>query len=293
MIYTVLLMAKQKINNRVLISGVDYFSDEFAINAHMGPVTEIDTTKVTKEHRSIERSLEKAGIEVIKVNPPENCQDGVYTANWGLCKDNKVILSNLPNKRKAEEKYAQEQLQKLGLETISCPYRFSGQGDALPCGEFLFMGTGYRTDIEAHDFVKSVFNEFEIVSLQTIPQLDSNNQPVINEITGWPDSFFYDIDLALAVISDDTIAWCPEAFTIESQRKLHKVPVKKIEVSYQEATKGFACNLVSNGETVVMSSNAPKLKNTLEKLGYKTLTPEISELAKGGGYIRCTTLTLV
>lgn len=274
------------------MSGVDYFSDEFAINAHMGPVSEINTTKVTKEHHSIEKSLEKAGIEVIKVNPPENCQDGVYTANWGLCKDNKVILSNLPNKRKTEEKYAKEQLEKLGLETISCPYRFSGQGDALPCGEFLFMGTGYRTDIEAHDFVKNIFNEFEIVSLQTIPQLDSNSQPVINEITGWPDSFFYDIDLALAVISDGTIAWCPEAFTLESQRKLHKVPVKKIEVSYQEATEGFACNLVSNGETIVMSSNAPKLKNTLEKLGYKTLTPEISELAKGGGYIRCTTLTI-
>jgi N-dimethylarginine dimethylaminohydrolase len=284
-------MSEQKINNRVLMSGVDYFSDEFAINAYMDSEIKINLEKAKVEHETIKKDLELAGAEIIKVDPPQNCQDGVYTANWGLCKDNKVILANLPNKRKAEEDYAEEQLKNLGFETIKCPFRFSGQGDALPCGNYLFMGTSFRTDIEAHEFVRNTF-DYQVVSLQTIPYLDSNNQPVINKITGWADSFFYDIDLALSVISTDTIAWCPDAFTPESQSKVHQIPIKKIEVSYQEATEGFACNLVSNGETVVMSSNAPKLKNTLEKLGYKVLTPEIKELAKGGGYIRCTTLTL-
>lgn len=284
-------MSEQKINNKVLMSGVDFFSDEFAINAYMDSGIKINLEKAKIEHETIKKDLELAGAEIIKIEPPYNCQDGVYTANWGLCKDNKVILANLPNKRKAEEKYAEEQLQKLGFETIKCPFRFSGQGDALPCGNYLFMGTGFRTDIEAHEFVRNTF-DYQVVSLQTIPYLDSNNQPVINKITGWADSFFYDIDLALSVISTDTIAWCPDAFTPESQSKVHQIPIKKIEVSYQEATEGFACNLVSNGETIVMSSNAPKLKNTLEKLGYKVLTPEIKELAKGGGYIRCTTLTL-
>ncbi len=284
-------MSVKRINNRVLMSGVDYFSDEFAINAYMDSEIKINLDNARAEHETIKIDLELAGVEIVKIDPPQNCQDGVYTANWGLCKDKKVILSNLPNKRKAEEEYAEEQLLKLGFEIIKCPFRFSGQGDALPCGEYLFMGTSFRTDAEAHDFVKNTF-DYKVVSLQTIPYLDSNNQPVINPITGWPDSFFYDIDLALSVISTDTIAWCPDAFTPESQRKVHQIPIKKIEVSYKEATEGFACNLVSNGETVVMSSNAPKLKNTLEKLGYKILTPEIKELSKGGGYIRCTTLTL-
>jgi N-dimethylarginine dimethylaminohydrolase len=56
--------------------------------------------------------------------------------------------------------------------------------------------------------------------------------------------------------------------------------------------QGFACNLVSTGDTVVMSAHAPHLQRALEAEGLKTVTPEIDELVKGGGYIRCTTLTL-
>ena len=41
-----------------------------------------------------------------------------------------------------------------------------------------------------------------------------------------------------------------------------------------------------------MSAHAPKLQAELENRGLNVITPEIHELAKGGGYIRCTTLTL-
>jgi N-dimethylarginine dimethylaminohydrolase len=285
-------MSGLKINKKVLMSGVDFFSDEFAINAYMDSQISIDLIEARVEHELINASMKQAGVEVVRVNPPEGCQDGVYTANWALCKEGKAILSNLPNKRKNEEAYAEKVLTDLGFETIKCPYRFSGQGDALPCGEYLFMGTGYRTDVEARNFVKEILG-YEVISLQTIPLVDESGENAINEVTGWPDSFFYDIDLALSVIDENLIAWCPEAFTQESQGKMHQIPVKKIEVSYQEATEGFACNLVSTGETVIMSANAPKLKKNLENLGYKTITPTISELAKGGGYIRCTTLTII
>jgi len=43
---------------------------------------------------------------------------------------------------------------------------------------------------------------------------------------------------------------------------------------------------------VIMSAPAPLLKTALESRGLTVLTPEVAELAKGGGYIRCTTLTL-
>jgi len=41
-----------------------------------------------------------------------------------------------------------------------------------------------------------------------------------------------------------------------------------------------------------MSAHAPRFTAALETRGLKVLTPEVSELAKGGGYIRCTTLTI-
>jgi N-dimethylarginine dimethylaminohydrolase len=279
------------INRRVLMSGADYFSDEFAINAHMDSAVPVSIEGAKADHNAIKSALESAGIEVMQVPPPAHCQDGVYTANWGLCRDNKVVLSSLPNKRQAEEPYAEATLRKLGKEVIKPPYRFSGQGDALPCDNLLFIGSQYRTDARAHDFIRDVLG-YEVISLQAIPKMDANGEPVINEVTGWPDSFFYDIDLALAVLAPGLIAWCPEAFLPESQDKISALNIDKIEVSLQEAMEGFACNLVSSGKTVVMSAHAPKLQKAIEARGLNTITPEIQELHKGGGFIRCTTLTL-
>jgi N-dimethylarginine dimethylaminohydrolase len=133
---------------------------------------------------------------------------------------------------------------------------------------------------------------YEIISLHTLPELDEHGQPVINSVTGWPDSFFYDLDLALAVITPGLIAWCPEAFDSASQDKLAALPLEKITVSYDEARTGFACNLVSTGETIVMSKHAPAFKDELVRRGFKIITQEGVELSKGGGFIRCITLTL-
>jgi len=279
------------INQKVLMSGTQYFSDAFAINPLMDSSVAIDAQKAAAEHAAIKTAFETAGIEVIQVDPPVNCQDGVYTANWGLCRNGKIIPSVLPNKRDKEMPYARQVLGDLGLEIIEPPrLPFSGQGDALPCGKWLFAGSGYRTDWRMHAFIQEQLG-FEVVALQTVPQL-RDGQPVTNAVTGWPDSFFYDIDLALAVISPELIAWCPEAFLPHSQEVIRQLPIEKIEVSYEEAVQGFACNLVSTGETVIMSSHAPRLQAALEAKGLKTITPEVTELLKGGGYIRCVSLTI-
>ncbi|MDQ3065249.1 MAG: arginine deiminase-related protein [bacterium] len=290
-----------KINTRVLMSGADFFSDAQAINAHMDDKLSVSIEKAMNEHQAIREALMQAGIEVIKVDPPADCQDGVYTANWALTRGNKAVMARLPNARTLEEPAAEIHLKNLGFEIIKVPnnWRFSGQGDALPCGNYLFAGSVYRTDIEAHQFIADTLG-FEVISLQTKPlrRLFGRGKPVINKFSGWPDSYYYDIDLALAVIKSPDelqpglIAWCPEAFMKHSAAKIRTLPVDKIEVSLKEAKKAFACNLVSTGESVVMSAFAPHFKSELEKRNLKVFTPVVQELGKGGGYIRCTTLTL-
>ncbi|HET7320058.1 MAG TPA: arginine deiminase-related protein [Candidatus Saccharimonadales bacterium] len=277
-------------NKKVLVSGTRYFSVQ-ALNPYSDPANQPNPEVAATEHASVVSALQSAGVEVVKVPEPQDCQDGVYTANWGLVKDNTVVLSYLPNMRRGEQPYAEQVLRDMGYEVIKAPYRFSGQGDALPCGNYLFCGSVYRTDPLMHEFLAGELG-YEVVGLQTVPAVDSNGQAITNKITGWPDSFFYDIDLAISVLTPNLIAWCPNAFTPESQEKIRALPMEKIEVSGAEATEGFACNLVSTGETVVMSANAPELKAAIEAKGLKTITPQITELAKGGGYIRCTTLTL-
>lgn len=275
------------------MSGVEYFNAGQAINPYMSKNDTIDLEKAQAEHTAIRGALETAGVKVITVPPPKDCQDGVYTANWALIRGNKAIISRLPSARSAEEPYAKMVLTDLGKEVIEAPegLHFSGQGDALPCGKYLLAGNGYRSDAAAQQFAAQTLG-YKLVQLQTIPQRNWFGKRVINKDSGWPDSFFYDIDLAISVLRDDLIAWCPAAFTKESQAIIRELPIDKIEVSVFEAKKAFACNLVSTGETVIMSGTAPLLKAAIESKGLKTITPEISELVKGGGYIRCTTLTL-
>lgn len=269
------------------------FDDSAAINPYMDSSEPIDRVKAQAEHNAIRAALVQAGVEVLPVPSPEGCQDGVYTANWALVHGNTAIMSRLPNARTAEEPYARQVLTDLGKTIVEVPdgLRFSGQGDALPCGNYLFTGSCYRTDQAVHEFLAQTL-DLDVISLQTVPQMNSQGQVVINASSGWEDSFFYDIDLALAVLRADLIAWCPEAFMPESQEKLRALPIEKIEISLAEATEAFACNLVSTGETVIMSAHAPEFQAAVEAHGLRTITPEISELAKGGGYIRCTTLTL-
>jgi N-dimethylarginine dimethylaminohydrolase len=289
-----------KFNTTVLMSGADYFDDGQAINPFMDKTVKIDIEKAKSEHAAIAEALKSAGVEVKTVPPPQNCQDGVYTANWALVRGEKAILSTLPNARKGEEPYAEKVLKDLGKATFKVPddFHFSGQGDALPCGNYLFAGTGYRTQKAAHDFIAQTLG-YEVISLQTIPKKTWYGKAVINKDSGWPDSYFYDIDLAFSVLrfpsegKKGLVAWCPDAFVPNGRKALRDFDgVDKIEVDFAEAKNGFACNLVSTGETIIMSALAPKFKAKLESLGFKVITPEITELAKGGGYIRCTTLTL-
>lgn len=281
------------------MSGAEYFSTDQAINPYYRAPS-LDLEQAKKEHAEIRRLFEAAGIVVETTPPPTDSQDGVYTANWALVRGTKAVLSRLPEPRKTEETVAEQALQDRGFEVIYVPddWHFSGQGDALAFGGLLFCGKGYRSDERAQAFAADALG-FERVQLQTIPELNALGNPMMNAVTGWPDSFFYDLDLALSIIKapDESqggiIAYCPEAFTPTSRDTLERLRgFEKIKVSFEEATKGFACNLVSTGEMVIMSNRAPQLKADLEKRGLKVLSPEVTELVKGGGFIRCVSLTL-
>lgn len=288
------------LNKTVLMSGADFFDDSAPINPFMDASQPISRPTAIAEHQHIKSELRAAGIEVLHVSAPQNCQDGVYTANWALVRGKQAVMSRLPGARTREEPHAERVLQQLGITTYRIPngLKFSGQGDALACGDYLFTNSGYRTDPQAHTFAAKTLG-YTPIPLHTIPLLDAQERPVINQSSGWPDSYFYDLDLALAVLRAPTasqkglIVYCPQAFLPESRAAIEALPfVDAILVDFDEALHGFACNLVSTGNTVIMGRHAPKLRAAIEAHGFVVRTPEISELAKGGGYIRCTTLTL-
>ena len=281
------------INQTLLVSGADFFADDHKINPYYSE-TQIDREKAKREHATLIDCFKQAGIKVIKVDPPADCQDGVYTANWALVRDGVAVMANLPDARKGEEAYAERTLQGQGIKTVHVAddLLFSGQGDSLICGKYLFAGSGYRSDPEAQQFAAKTLG-LELIQLHAKPKTNPDGSEFINPETNHADSFFYDLDLALSIISEHTIAYCPEAFDEASRAKLEAITdIDKIIVDPTECTEGFACNLVSTGKTVIMSARAPKLQAALEARGLKCLTPEVEELKKGGGYIRCISLWL-
>lgn len=292
-------------NRTVLMSGVEYFSDAAPINPFMDSSVAIDLAEAADEHRAIQLALEQAGVTVTRVAPPANCQDGVFTANWALVRGNQAVLARLPNARKDEEACAKQVLEQLGKTVHLLPddiEKYSGQGDSLACGHYLLSGSRYRSDEAAHVYAAQLLG-YQVVQLQTKPQLDEAGAPVINRVSGWPDSFYYDIDLALSVLKnpiyhDDAlvtpglVGYCPAALTTQSIERLRALDdITLIEVSEDEAVHKLACNLVSTGSQVVMN-DAPDYAAAIENHGLEVIRLQNPELAKGGGSVRCTTLTI-
>src|ERR1700742_1913704 len=102
----------KKINMQVLMSGADYFS-AVGNNPYSNVDIQPDTKRAVTDFENIRAAITDAGVEVIKVEPPQGCPDGVYTANWGLSRGNKVVLSNLPPTRQGEMAYAEKILRDL------------------------------------------------------------------------------------------------------------------------------------------------------------------------------------
>lgn len=290
------------INKKILVSDAKYFSNKLAINALMSDNELIDTQRATKEHKTLVKTCQKVGIEVIQVPSPSTSQDGIYVANWGIVFDNNVLLSKLPNTRKSEQNYAQSIFTKLGLKVYHLPEEvklFSGQGDCLMIDGYVFAQSPYRTDYIAHKYIAKL-TQNKVYSLQTKPLRWFKIGPKKkNKVTGLLDSPSYDLDLALAILRPKTkhdlplIAYCPSLFIRKSKRILKGLKnFEKIEVSKKEALSNYALNLVSTGDTVIMNQGTKIFKNELLKRNLKVVELDLQEIKKGGGSVRCCSLTL-
>ncbi len=260
-------------NKTLLVSDADNFSVEFEINPYMHKVDQPDWDLAVVEHEAIVAAHLGAGRTTEYIPTTSGCSDMVYTANAALVHGGRVILASLPPEREPELPHYRRWFLEHGYDVSDAPHRFSGQGDALAFGSRLFAGSGWRTDVAVHPMIADTLG-YDVVSVRTISDR------------------WYDIDLAIAVITPETIAWCPEAFDVRSRRTISELRgVELIEVGLDEAEL-FALNLVSDTQTVTMTTGAPRLSQTLRDLGYQVVELSTEQLKKGGGGIRCTALAL-
>ena len=260
-------------NGQLLVSDATHFRVDYEINPYMHTDVQPDRAIAVAEHEAIVAAHRAAGRRVEYVASAPECPDMVFTANAAVVRGDRAVLASPPPERKAELPYLQDWLIQYGFDVIEAPYPFSGQGDALAYGDLLLAGYGQRTDRRMHALLARALG-YEVVPLRTVSPR------------------WYDLDLAVAVIDAGRIlAYCPQALDEPSRRCLRGLGSDLIEVSVDEAAR-FALNLVSDGTTVTMARGAPRLAAALRARGLRVVELDTTELAKGGGGIRCPALTL-
>lgn len=259
---------------RILMCHPTYFEVAYKINPWMR-VGAADNDRAEIQWQELVSLIEACGASVVLIDPVAGLPDMVFTANAGLFIDGAVLVSRFKHPERQEESdYFAEWFSEQGYELLSddnSSYYFEGAGDALYCGDTLFVGYGFRSDKEY----------FEL-----LPKLGIQDMQYCELV----DPHFYHIDTCFCPLNEETALWWPGAFSETSQAEMRKRR-KLIAVSESDAKK-FACNAVVIGNKVILPNDCRDTMNDIQKAGFEVHSCDMSEYLKSGGACKCLTLAL-
>lgn len=218
----------------------------------------------------------KANVKTMAVNN-ESIPDIVFTANAGFIHGNTIAISNFKfQQREPEIPYFKSWFRnnlKHRIEFVPVP--FEGAGDALTdIHDNLWIGYGHRTHFHAHEVLQSYFPYLKVQSLHLV------------------DPHFYHLDTCFCPLTSGHVLYYPNAFALESQRKIEEVfQDKLIAVDLQDA-KSFICNAVECNGHVIVNQCSARINYELEQAKYNVIETNLSEFIKAGGSAKCLTLRL-
>lgn len=215
---------------------------------------------------------DRIGAPIEYIDQAEGFPDMVFTANAGLVKNRKVMLSNFfYHERQGETPYFRDYFAARGFEPVTCRAAFEGEGDALMAGGLLVTGHGKRTVGAALEEVTR-FAGYETLPVELV------------------DGRWYHLDTCFLPLGGTLVAFYPGAFSPESISAI-RARFDVIEVVPSEALR-FACNSVVLGSHVVMPSGCGTLARELEERGFHVHPIPMSEFIKAGGACKCLVLYL-
>ena len=257
----------------LLLCSPDFFGIEYEINPWMQRAHNALPALAKAQWTQLRDLLESLGCRIEQVVPRKGLPDMVFTANAGLVVGKKFIRSNFRfAERRGEEEPFEQWFTEHGYEVLHLPegMYFEGEGDALFCGDVLFCGYRFRSDIRSHQMLGDMLGCL-VVSVELVQDR------------------FYHLDTCFCPLPGGGAIWHPEAFDEYGQKAIRNHIVDLIEVSPEEATH-FACNAVVLDKEIVLAENSPKLSSALQERGYKTQGLSMTEFIKSGGACKCLTL---
>ena len=261
--------------HRTFMCSPDYYGIEYEINPWMDRRVSSDPAESFRQWRRLAATLGDMGVRIERLEPVPGLPDLVFTANAGVVYRNTFVSSRFRyGVRQGETPYFERWARDHGFEVVTLPpgFFFEGAGDALFCGETLFAGYGFRSDVRSHQWVG------ERLGVAVLPL----------ELV---DPRFYHLDTCFCPLAEGEAIYYPGAFDDYGRSVLHDRIPGLIAVSAEEAVT-FSCNAVVVGRTVILNDGAPKLARALQERGYGVRPLRLSEFIKAGGSAKCLTLQL-
>jgi N-dimethylarginine dimethylaminohydrolase len=250
-----------------------FFEISYSINPWMRPAQGVDRALALRQWDALVATYLGLGHRVDLIEPAPGLPDIVFSANAGLVVDGRVLVSRFRHpERTGEEAIFTDWFRARGFETAQAALCNEGEGDYLVTSRGILAGSGFRSDVRAHREVARYFGR-PVVPLALV------------------DPRFYHLDTALAVLDDESIAYYPGAFSLDSRAVLGRLFPDAL-IATEDDAEAFGLNACSDGLHVVLAAGATHLAGRLVDQGFDPVLVDTSELQKAGGSAKCCTLEL-
>jgi N-dimethylarginine dimethylaminohydrolase len=267
-------VARTALRRHYLMCRPEHFAVTYAINPWMDPAAGADAGRAVRQWEELRSGYLALGHEVSLIDPIEGLPDMVFAANGALVVGGRVYGARFTHPERSAEgpAYAKWMLENGFSEVLEPEHTNEGEGDFLTLDHVILAGTGFRTEIAAHQEAQEFLGR-PVVTLRLV------------------DPRFYHLDTALFPLGGDNVAYFPGAFSPGSRAVLERLFPDAILASEEDAAV-LGLNAVSDGRNVVINAEAAGLIGTLRGHGYEPVPVDLSELRKAGGGPKCCTLEL-
>ncbi|MEV4675917.1 MULTISPECIES: dimethylargininase [Actinomadura] len=252
----------------------EHFAVTYAINPWMDPAAGADAARAVEQWEGLRAAYLSLGHEVSLIDPVAGLPDMVFAANGALVVGGRVYGAKFthPERHAEGPAYANWMRENGFAEVLEPRHTNEGEGDFLTLDDVILAGTGFRTDVAAHQEAQEFLGR-PVVTLRLV------------------DPRFYHLDTALFPLGGGNVAYYPGAFSPGSRAVLERLFPDAIIAGEDDAAV-LGLNAVCDGRNVVINAEATGLIRTLETHGYEPVPVDLSELRKAGGGPKCCTLEL-
>ena len=229
--------------------------------------TPIDLELARTQHRAYVNALKDLRCDVIELPAEADLPDSVFVEDTAfILPEIAVITRPGADSRKSEtESIARVLSPYIKLVYVREPATVDG-GDVLVLGKQIYVGLSTRSNQAAIDQSNELLGEYGYT------------------VTGVELHDCLHLKSAVTRVDDGTLIinkdWVDES---------HFENFDLIEVDPSEP---FAANCLPIGDSMIYPTAFPKTCAEIEKLGYKVLTVDVSELAKAEGAVTCCSLII-